>query len=93
MYPSYPCTSGDAHTYDTHQAEYLGSGNFQFCEWLYSDGGSITYSYQCRSSPGAVIGDSGDSPFASYPNYSTYMRDAVVNNDNNRHTIQGWSTW
>lgn len=91
VYPGYPCYSGEAHTYDYNRVTYSGSGNFQFCEELYY--GSTVYSIKCRSTPGFAEGWSDDEARAAYPNTNTFMHDIIINNDNNRHTLDGYSSW
>lgn len=87
------CWSGLGQQYDINQVTYSGSGSFTFCERLYVESGGITYSIQCRSSPGTKSGLSNDTGNAPYPNNNTSMRDQVENYDNNQHTLTGFSQW
>lgn len=91
VYPGYPCYSGEAHTYDANSTSYSGTGSFSYCEELYY--GSLVYSDNCWYGNSIVYGYCDDSGLAPYPNNNTFMHDIVVNQDNNRHTLQGHSWW
>lgn len=93
VYPNTGCYSGSAHTYDLNSATYNGSGSFFFCESLGVAADPMKYSYKCRNTPGSVQGFSDDNHNAPYFNSTVYMRDIVWNYDNNRHTIDGLSSW